>query len=677
MIKKYFEKKVVLVFFSFFMFIVVPFSISDINDEIMPKEINENTVGFYQSTTCKISFFEVVTKNMFNQNNLYINSNTYPGLNCFGKVTGLDRVNDTYILSIGTNPNLSFLLQMFLWISAVFIISNKREVKYKLSYFPALIIPILFTSQHYFENRFYKSSNIYFNQNLEIQNYYLLTKFVGFLFISLLIKDLYERRTVNILNLIPFLFIFNGTFHGHNINIYIVIFSYFGLQALISKKTNLVANSIYFLFSVVWLFNFQESSNYFDGDKLVGFINTSENLGSQVFWTITFYLVINGMIYLFKNEKIESSLEDLKNSFLISGGLVVFFGIIGSASAYINFLNFLIFGQNKRGMRDLNSVAGNAWRGFAPSAEYIGEFFGLCVFITFFYFIKTKNKFLIKDFVLLSVCLFGLYKSNNFSSITTLLLLSFTLLFKKSFKFEINKKSMTIILLSFLILVTLILQNIEYERYSSALIEESILHSNLFQYDDPFKNDFTKKSYFLEKDYKTILLLNDNHERASTSLKVMVEAYSQNINISFIPNPISLISTISLFINRTEMWGIFIAKYNPNLLSSLFGYGPFQMIEYLNGHKVELDVPDYKTTSLFLPHSSFLDGLLFFGIVGMALLCIGLYFVFRTKLNNGVYKFILFFYTINLLKSDSILYFPCFALFIFVILKILKLEQYE
>ena len=228
-----------------------------------------------------------------------------------------------------------------------------------------------------------------------------------------------------------------------------------------------------------------------------------------------------------------------------------------------------------------------------------------------------------------------------------------------------------------LILVSLIFQNIEYERYSSALVEESILHSNLFQYDDPFKNDFTKKSYFLEKDYKTILLLNDNHERASTSLKVMVEAYSQNINISFIPNPISLISTISLFINRTEMWGIFIAKYNPNLLSSLFGYGPFQMIEYLNGHKVELDVPDYKTTSLFLPHSSFLDGLLFFGIVGMALLCIGLYFVFRTKLNNGVYKFILFFYTINLLKSDSILYFPCFALFIFVILKILKLEQYE
>ena len=158
----------------------------------------------------------------------------------------------------------------------------------------------------------------------------------------------------------------------------------------------------------------------------------------------------------------------------------------------------------------------------------------------------------------------------------------------------------------------------------------------------------------------------------------MVEAYSQDINISFIPNPISLISTISLFINRTEMWGIFIAKYNPNLLSSLFGYGPFQMIDYLKGHKVELDVPDYKNSSLFLPHSSFLDGLLFFGIVGMLiLLCTCLYFVFRMKLNNGVYKFILFFYIINLLKSDSILYFPCFALFIVVILKTFKLEQYE
>ena len=678
MIKNLIKQKVFLVFISFFIFFVIPFSISDISDEISPKEISENTVGFYQSTTCKISLFEVLRKNFQNQNKLYINTNTYPGLECFGKVTGLDMVNDTYVVSIGTNPSMSFLLQMFLWLSALFIFSKKRLIKFKLSYIPAVFIPILFTSQHYFENRFYRNSNIYFDQNLGIQNYYLLSMFLGYFFISLLLKDIYERRSLNFINFLPFLFIINGTFLGHNINIYIVILSYFGLQALISRKTNLVANTTYFLFSMIWFFGFKESSNYFDGDKLVGFINTSENLGSQIFWTTIFYLVVNGIIYLLKIEKIESTLENLKNSFLLSGGLIVLFGIIGSASAYMNFFNFFIFGQNKRGMKDLNSVAGNAWRGFAPSAEYIGEFFGLCIFITFFYFIKTKNKLLVKDTLLLIVCLFGLYKSNNFASIATLSLLTLALTLSKKFKFEVNRKSLIIIFLSLMILSISVFLNIEYERYSSALVEESILHSNLFQYDEPFKNDFTKKSYFLDKDYKTILLLNNNHERASTSLKVVVEAYSQSINISFIPNPISLISTISLFINRTEMWGIFIAKYNPDLLHSLFGYGPFQMVDYLKGHEVELDVPDYKTTSLFLPHSSILDGMIFFGIVGMILfLSIILYFLYKNKLDNSVYKFISFFYIINLLKSDSILYLPCFVLFVAVVLKTFKLEQYE
>ena len=47
------------------------------------------------------------------------------------------------------------------------------------------------------------------------------------------------------------------------------------------------------------------------------------------------------------------------------------------------------------------------------------------------------------------------------------------------------------------------------------------------------------------------------------------------------------------------------------------------------------------------------------------------------KLDNSIYKFISFFYIINLLKSDSILYLPCFVLFVAVVLKTFKLEQYE
>ena len=390
---------------------------------------------------------------------------------------------------------------------------------------------------------------------------------------------------------------------------------------------------------------------------------------------LIFYLITNGILFLVNTEKIKVSLKDIKNNFLIAGSLVVFFGLLGSASAYINFFNFFIFGQNKRGMRDLNSVAGNAWRGFAPSAEFIGEFFAICILITVFYFIKTRDRGTIQD-LLSIVCLFGLYKSNNFAAIVSLIMLTSVIIFYE--KIKINKKLLIAILLVIFIVTPFIFQALDYERYSSALVEESILHSNLFQYDDPFKNDFTKKSYFLNKDYKSILLVDSNHERASSTLKIIVDLYSQNINVPLVPNPISVLSTVSLFINRTEMWGIFIAKHNPNLQQSIFGYGPFQIVDYLNGHKVELDVPTYKSTALFLPHSSILDGILFFGIIGVIILILFyLYFVYKKRLKENLFLFISIFYIINLLKSDSILYISCFVLFTVSILKSLELKKYD
>ena len=61
------------------------------------------------------------------------------------------------------------------------------------------------------------------------------------------------------------------------------------------------------------------------------------------------------------------------------------------------------------------------------------------------------------------------------------------------------------------------------------------------------------------------------------------------------------------------MWGIFIAKYNPTFVEAVFGTGPFQLNKYLYDHDIKLDVPNAKLQSLFLPHSSFLDLLLFIG----------------------------------------------------------------
>ena len=83
-------------------------------------------------------------------------------------------------------------------------------------------------------------------------------------------------------------------------------------------------------------------------------------------------------------------------------------------------------------------------------------------------------------------------------------------------------------------------------------------------------------------------------------------------DVPIVPNFVSLISLISILINRTEMWGIFIAKYSPNLLEALFGNGPYQLNNYLFLQDITLDMPEEKLDSLFLPHSSFLDIIVFF-----------------------------------------------------------------
>src|SRR6056300_1931258 len=90
---------------------IIPFVIHDSSDNIEPKIINDSSIGYYQSTTCKISLSEVIFSNIGNTEKLYFNNNGYAGGECFGKVTGLDKVKDVFFVSIGTNTLFTFILQ--------------------------------------------------------------------------------------------------------------------------------------------------------------------------------------------------------------------------------------------------------------------------------------------------------------------------------------------------------------------------------------------------------------------------------------------------------------------------------------------------------------------------------------------------------------------------------------
>ena len=79
-----------ILFILALMVIISPFIIHDSNDGINARVLSDSTVGYYQSTTCKISLSEFYLMNHAEDLNIYYNNNNYADINCFGKITGLD-----------------------------------------------------------------------------------------------------------------------------------------------------------------------------------------------------------------------------------------------------------------------------------------------------------------------------------------------------------------------------------------------------------------------------------------------------------------------------------------------------------------------------------------------------------------------------------------------------------
>ena len=131
-------------------------------------------------TTCNISLINVLKENLTNELNLKYNNNNYPGVECFGKVTGLDKVNDVYIVSIGTNSNITFLLQFAIW-GLMFLLAPGFKFNYKkIRLYYVSLLSLFFTFQQFGEERFYSQVNKYFDLSISANNYYLISIFFSF-----------------------------------------------------------------------------------------------------------------------------------------------------------------------------------------------------------------------------------------------------------------------------------------------------------------------------------------------------------------------------------------------------------------------------------------------------------------------------------------------------------------
>ena len=118
-------------------------------------------------------------------------------------------------------------------------------------------------------------------------------------------------------------------------------------------------------------------------------------------------------------------------------------------------------------------------------------------------------------------------------------------------------------------MIYLIIDYFSYISLSNGLLYNAFEYSNVFISSESYFNNL---NYFEDNNIQSILLFKDQGESLSVSLKFLVEKFTPENNLKFIPNPVAFISFISVIINRSEKWGLFVAKYNPEVKEFLFGF---------------------------------------------------------------------------------------------------------
>lgn len=647
------EKRTKLVFYILLSFLsIFPFLIVSNTAESEAKIINDNSIGYFQTNTCDITFTDVLIKNYKNEDVVY-KFNNYTGIDCYGKITGLDKVNNKFFIYIGMNNILNFIHQSLLWVMIFAFYSKQNIFKRNLS-FRILIIPIFFIFQFIGEKEFYSSIGSNYSDVVNTSNYFLLSIATAYLILVILLNGLIPDNLSNLIYFLPFTFLLNGTYLGMNMNIYIILVCVIGIQKVTNYKN---LNLFFILFSILWIFNFEEKNMFFDVDKIRGFINSSTSLNSFMFWLIIIFLFFIGIYRIFFEKLNTINFDKLILNSLISGTLICFFGYISTIHSSLNLFSYYYFGLNKQAMKTLSSVEGNAWRGLSPSAELIGEYFAFTLLIFIINKIHKQQKISIYEVGMVLVNIYGLYRSNNRAATSML----FAIITIYLINILIPKYRSVLFFLIFIVLITslIFIFEYDYETGSQLLIAESVRGSNI---DIPYDQATGVDKFFLESDYLTLINYKNNLERLTTTQINIIESFVSENNINFIPHPISLVSISSVFINRTIKWGDFMSRYNPDLEKLLFGYGPQQLSDYHNGH-----LGGSFKDGLYLPHSSLLVFIIFYGITGLILFTIWISKrnnLFDSPFNSGI---IFLFFIINLLKSDSLLYINSFFLFFFAI----------
>ena len=679
-----FSLLILLLLIAFGFFSASEYEVYDLNEE----QYISWWLDHYRELQCEYNLFDV--KNSLNIDiDFTIRPEPGGSVECFGRNFWVDyypekRIDDgwsefspkRFNLRVATNLHVDLILQSIFWLSALALIPKTNEHRF-ISNKVSISLSLLLLYIHLIgERSYYSGIGRDFNYNffyygyddrLKFDNFYLYSYLLIFFLIYYFLLRLISSRAENFINYSPFIFLISASYSSLNLNFFVLVLSFFGINYQFKyKKNSLKFLLIYSTFAIVWMSKLNSKDLSVDVDKIKGFSNTSQSFISLIFWIITYYLVVLGAFYLFREFKKNINFNLLSINFLISSSLIVVFGYLSTIDKSVNFLTYYLFGLNKTGMDTILSVKGNTWRGLAPTAEGIGEFYAFSILFYLFCIFTSKSQFKYFHILFIGITLYGIFRANNAAAMISLLIILFIFFTKKYIS---NKNLRKVIFLSAVVfgiaLFSYSIRSYSFQFLSNIMLFEAV-NESLVDYD--FELNQNKQSAVDEANYGLLLKLTDNQTNFSSSLKYSLESYTYGNKIDNVPSVISTVSAVSYFINRSEKWGVFLAKYDPSILDFLFGYGPNQFAQYFSDHET------VSMNGLLLPHSSLLSYILFFGIFGV-LLCICFLCLIIYK-NKNFTSLLLIFLLINLLKSDSLLYIQNFYLFLLLI-NFVKYEDSE
>ena len=643
-------KKKVIFYFFVFCIILLPWFNTDIQNEYSISEVRQENISFYEINPCKISIVQFVSNNIESiyQNHYYFRPNDKSPIHCFGRVAGVTvmqkELETQFIISIGTNSLINLLFQGIFWVFIFSLVpknSKSSPSSYKFKNTSIFILSYLFTYSIYGESRFYEN-NLYEFDFSNFRSYLFI--FLAYFLISKNLIDVYEERSENLINFIPYIFLFTFIFSGFNFSLISSIFLYLGLVAYFNGKGSSIFNFVYIFLSIWWLIN-SDGSFYFNVGKLRSFTSSVYEFNANLFWIIFIYLLLKGLYKFYIDSKRFFNLEIFVKNLSFSSFLLLFFGIVSANIPLLNFFNYYFFGLQRYGVESKNPFAYEeflnyegvtidivriSWRGLFPSSETVGEFYGIVLLFLLFQIVKS-NKLRNIDYLGVFSAALGLYFSDNRTAMLLVFLLSIFYLGLIYFPSILNKKALLILL--FLIpigFISIFFVNSGYEFASNSVMAQAMN----FQFDSIY----------------------------SSYLKLLSNAIETESAFSYV---FGFFSSIAFLLNRSEMWGLFFSRFNPTFMELLFGSGP------LNFGQLYGEVVINDTESLLLPHSTILSYIVFLGIIPMILLV--LFLIFQLFKNKRNYEFIIFatFIFVNLIKNDSLNYTVTFIFYsiLYLVLK--------